>query len=247
MGDRPRDVPPPGVSHERPPRMLSKAELCEQWARAACGEDVVSACQASSAADCRLTQAELCQSIAPDQLATDGVDGCIAAVAAAYRDAELDADELNLVLRFSGACARTIVGPNAAGADCVSPRDCDLSRGYTCVVKGEGSGSCQVPELVEPGRSCTEAAQTCSDGFFCDGSHCVETLAEGEPCILHSQCAADGYCNDAGACAARLAVNEPCESDEWCARGVCTDLDGQRVCTDRVILSRADPLCANLR
>lgn len=229
-------------------RTRTADELCQQWARAACSDAVVSACQASNADECRQTQANFCHSIVPEQIASTGSDNCIAAVGAAYRDADLRGDELALVLRFSGACARTVIGPSKQGEDCKLTTDCDVSRGYSCVHKADAElGTCQIAQVVEPGRDCRDAAKTCQEGFYCDGHNCIETLAEGEPCMLAEQCGQNQLCDASGACAARHAVNDSCENDGECARGICSELADKKVCTDRVVLSRADPLCANLR
>jgi hypothetical protein len=151
-------------------------------------------------------------------------------------------------VRFQGACARTVIGSNNEGDDCSVSTDCDVSRGYSCVRKVDAeAGTCQIAEEVEPGRKCGEAAQTCQEGFFCDGHNCVETLASGEPCVLHEQCGENGFCDTSGACAERRAVNDSCEDDVECAQGICSALGDEKVCTDRVVLSRADPLCENLR
>jgi hypothetical protein len=160
----------------------------------------------------------------------------------------LQGDELALVLRFGGACEQAVMGGSARGEACETSLECDAAHGYACVKKADsGDGTCQIPEVVDPGRDCDEAPQTCSAGFVCDGRHCVQTAERGEPCVIHEQCGDDGYCDENGQCAARHAVNDSCGQDVECARGICSELDGQLVCTDRVRLSRADPLCATLR
>jgi len=242
--DRDRDRDPPNVAGRPAPR----ADFCTQWAAAACSEAVVSACQASDASECRQTQAEFCQALSPDDTSSSARDACISAVAAAYRDADLRGDELALVLRFGGPCARLLVGSSQAGDPCSESQDCDAARGYTCIKKATSNeGTCQIPQLVDPGRDCQAAAKTCSEGFFCDGENCIETLSEGDSCTIHEQCGADGFCNDAGQCEARHKVNDSCRSDLECVRGICADFEGRQVCTDRIVLSRADPICTNLR
>ncbi|HEY2735394.1 MAG TPA: hypothetical protein VGI70_15460 [Polyangiales bacterium] len=108
-------------------------------------------------------------------------------------------------------------------------------------------GTCQIPQLVDPGRDCDAAAETCSEGFFCDGQHCVETLGIGDACAIQDQCGDDAFCDESGQCTARRGVDSSCQQDIECARGVCSEFDGEQVCTDHVVLSRADPICANLR
>lgn len=229
-------------------RPAPAADFCEQWAKAACTDAVISACQASDEKECQNTQTEFCRGLAPEELASAGREECIAAVGSAYRDADLRGDELALVLRFGGVCARTVVGPSAKDDDCVSSSDCDLARGYSCVLKADsGKGTCQIADEVDPGRDCRAAEKSCGEGFFCDGQHCVEMLVAGDACTIHAQCGEAGFCDGSGKCAQRRAVNDSCQEDLECARGICSELAGEKVCTDRVVLSRADPLCANLR
>lgn len=228
-------------------RPAPTGDFCEQWAKAACTDAVISACQASDEQECQNTQAEFCRNLVPEELASAGRSECIAAVGSAYRDADLRGDELALVLRFQGVCARTVVGPSAQDDDCTSSSDCDLARGFSCVLKADsGMGTCQIAEEVEPGRTCAAAEKTCQEGFFCDGRNCIETLPAGEECVIHAQCG-EGFCDGSGKCAQRRAVNDSCQEDLECARGICSELAGEKVCTDRVVLSRADPLCATLR
>jgi hypothetical protein len=104
-----------------------------------------------------------------------------------------------------------------------------------------------MPRVVDTGRDSSDPRDTCSQGFYCGGHNCIETLKSGDACSIHEQCGDDGYCDDSGHCAQRLAVNDSCKSDLQCARGICSDFDGGQVCTDHVVLSRADPICANLR
>lgn len=173
---------------------------------------------------------------------------CISAVRAAYQDADLRGDELKLVMRLGGACERVLHGSVAAGDACSETSECDRSRGYTCVRHSDAEqGTCQIAETVSPGRDCEAAAKVCSTGFYCDGHNCIETLALGEACTIHEQCGAGGFCSEDGKCSELIAINDPCKRDLECERGICSEFDGKQVCTDRVVLSRADPLCADLR
>lgn len=245
-----RHDPPISVagSPSRPSTPKPQGDFCQQWASAACTDAVVSACQASDAGECQQTQVEFCRSLAPADLSNGSRDACISAVAAAYRDADLRGDELALVLRFGGACARLNIGSSRAGEECDQSSECDLARGFSCVKKADaGRGTCQLAQVIEPGRDCEAAAKTCSEGFFCDGHNCIETLKSGAACAIHEQCGDAGFCSSAGQCEARHKVNDACSSDLECANGICADFDGEKVCTDRVVLSRADPVCAHLR
>jgi hypothetical protein len=209
---------------------------------------VVSACQATDARECRQSQLELCRSLVPTEPSDAARSECISAVASAYRDADLRGPELELVLRLGGACERVVRGKLRAGEECKLSSECDRTRGYACVKKADsGAGSCQIPQVVSPGRDCSAPEKTCSSGFFCNGHNCVETLGAAAQCSIHEQCGDAGFCNDAGQCAERVAINDPCHADIECARGICSDFQGSEVCTDRVVLSRADPLCESLR
>jgi hypothetical protein len=246
--DRDHEVEPDDTVRQSSASPLSRSEFCQQWAQAACSPAVVSACQASGADACQQTQAEFCRSLVPDTISGAGRSDCIAAVANAYRDADLSADELDLVLRFGGVCARTTSAASRTGSACTQSSDCDLGHGYACVMKADSSmGTCQIPQPVDPGRDCAAVAESCSEGFFCDGQHCIETLDVGDACVIQAQCGDSAFCDDSGQCTATRGVDSSCQQDVECTRGVCSEFDGDQVCTDHVVLSRADPLCANLR
>jgi len=249
-GDRDREADDSGTvrTGSSPTRTVSSQDFCQAWAQAACSDAVVSACQATDAKHCRQSQSEFCRSLVPDQTAAAGGDECVSAVSAAYRDADLSGSELQLVLRLGGPCERVLRGTARAGDACKAANECDRSRGYACAMKSDsGAGTCQIPEVVSPGRDCKAPEKTCGSGFYCDGHNCIETLAAGEACSIQAQCAEMGFCNEAGQCAEHIAVNQPCHNDGECARGICSEFQGEQVCTDRVVLSRADPLCEALR
>jgi len=227
---------------------VSRGSFCQQWAEAACSSAVVSACQASNTEECRQRQDEFCRMQVSSDTSDVARNECISAVTAAYRDADLRGDELALVLRMGGACSHVLRGTVRSGEACTSDNECDRSKGYACIKKADtGAGTCQIPQSISPGRDCRDADAACSAGFYCDGRNCIETLPAGEPCSIHEQCGEDGFCSEEGKCQARVAVNDPCSSDLECERGICADFQGEQVCTDRVLLSRADPLCENLR
>ena len=243
--DAPRNPP---SSSGAAGRAAPRADFCQDWARAACSGAVISACQASDEEECRGTQAEHCRKMVPSEVPESARGQCISAVTAAYADADLRGDELKLVLRLGGQCERVLRGSKAAGDGCAEAAECDRQRGYTCVRKADATeGSCQIPQTVSPGRECRAAEKVCSTGFYCDGHNCVETVALGAPCTIHEQCGAAGFCSEAGQCSELIGVNDACKRDLECEHGICSEFDGQQVCTDRVVLSRADPLCADLR
>jgi hypothetical protein len=222
--------------------------FCDRWAVAACTQEVVSACVAEDDA-CRLSQERACLELVPTSgFVDERADECVDAVGAAYSDADLTASELETVLRLGAPCDRLVRGRSAAGETCATRLDCDGPGGYDCVLQGgDPTGTCQKPVLVQPGRDCSADSAVCSSGFYCDGNNCIEANATGEACSRDDQCAA-GYCGNTNLCVAGLATNQPCTLDVECASGLCYRFSAtEQVCTDRVRLSRTDPLCEAAR
>jgi hypothetical protein len=227
----------------------SRTEFCQEWATAACSDDVVSACQAASADECRTAQAAFCLTLIPENFSDESGDACLKAVGSAYRDADLTAAELPVVLRLGSPCDKVIQGPRDQGESCSDTRDCNAPDGYVCVLKGgAATGTCQRPETVGAGRSCAALQHVCEPGFYCNGTHCVEAQLAGGTCASHEECGEEGYCDTDGTCTGRLSVNSPCTDDVECLSGLCYVFgDGDQTCTDRLVLSRSEPICENLR
>ena len=231
---------------DRDPR--SRSEFCSDWARAACSEEVVSRCQARDVHACRETQRRVCLELVPASFSDEMGDDCLDAVDHAYADGDLRGEELVTVYSLGGACASIVVGAGRVSDPCSSDRDCDSLRGLVCARKSsQEHGTCQDPQLVGPGRDCESLRKVCSPGFYCDGTHCVEGKRRGESCSFHGECEPDGFCNADGVCEAGRSVSEECSADIECASGVCHPFEDTQVCTDRIVLSRTDPACDDLR
>lgn len=233
-------------SDESSPQTVSS--FCEQWAEGACSDQVVSACQAAEASDCQASQIAFCLDLVPSEgFAGSQAGQCLDAVRAAYTDADLTADELETVLRLEAPCDRLISGPGARGATCTSRLDCDAPEGFDCVFKGnDATGTCQVPTPVAAGLDCSGDSAVCAEGFYCDGENCIGGQSPGEACTVNRECN-DGYCS-AGTCVAHLEVDVACTFDEQCESGLCYQFSAtEQVCTDRVRLSRTEPICEDLR
>jgi hypothetical protein len=227
----------------------SREDFCGRWATATCNDDVVSVCQASDVDACRLSQERFCLDLVPVMGFVDTrADACIDAVKAAYADTNLDAKELDTVLRLGAPCDRLVRGPRSATQSCMSRADCDGPEGYDCVFKGgDAAGSCQKPIVVQPGRDCSAENAVCTEGFYCNGSNCIEGAGTGEACMRNEQCG-EGFCGPNNLCSAGLSINASCTRDDECASGLCYSFSAsERVCTDRVRLGRTDPLCENAR
>ena len=223
---------------------LTRAEFCLRWAEAACQPEVVSVCQASSADACHAAQSDACLDALPDDFQDVGVDSCLNAVSRAFEDADLDADELDVVLRFGPPCSELFEG-GTGGASCSSDLDCDAASGLSCVFKDEERGSCERPEVVEAGFSCDEPQQTCAEGFFCNGDNCIAALDPEDECSNDPQCGPQHYCDET--CQERLEVGDDCDTDSQCLSDLCYSFDDSRTCVSRIRLSPNEPMCASLR
>jgi len=239
-----------GCAAEDPePAPRTREEFCRQWANAACSAEVVSVCQAADATACRLSQQTSCVSLVPDGFADDQADACLDAVGAAYADADLTAAELLTVLRLGPPCDKLVRGPKTRGQLCDQNSDCDAPAGLECVIKGSATnGTCEKPTRKMPGLSCAAAHEICTDGFYCNGSNCIEAKSEGEPCATDQECGDEAYCNANSECEERLKVGSACVVDNECASGVCFRFsDEDWSCLDRLRLSPSEPACDNLR
>src|SRR5688572_23051053 len=136
----------------------SREDFCDRWAASTCNDDVVSVCQAADVDACRLSQERFCLDLVPAVGFVDTrADACIDAVKEAYADTNLDADELDIVLRLGAPCDRLVRGPRTASESCMSRLDCVGPDGYDCVFKaGMAMGSCEKPVVAQPGRDCSE-------------------------------------------------------------------------------------------
>ena len=221
---------------------VTRDEFCGKWAAAACSTEVVSVCQASSVDDCRVSQRSACHDDLPDEFVDRGVERCIEAVKKAYQDADLTGQELDTVVRYGGACSDIFVA-NDEGERCGSDADCEPA--LRCVLKEEEDGRCHDPVIIAPGFSCSEANEACEEGFFCDGRNCLAALEEGDDCKNDVQCGPDMFCE--GTCQDKVETGEDCKSDSECLSGICYASSSERTCLDRLRLSPAEPMCAELK
>lgn len=228
---------------------MSREDFCQSWARAACSEEVVAVCGATDADVCRVRQQAFCLELVPTSFADDKADACLRRVEQAYTDADLTAEELPIVLRLGPPCDQVIRGSREEGESCMATRDCNAPAGYQCVTKGGAtSGTCEVPEIVQGGFECTAAQEVCAANFYCNGSNCVTHKQVGAPCSSQDECGTAAYCGTEGTCVARAAVNTPCSQDRECLSGLCHEFSAaDRVCIDRLRLSRSEPTCDNFR
>lgn len=230
------------------PAPRTRAQFCADWAAAACSDEVVSACQAEDVESCRVAQEAFCEELVPASFSDTAGSACIRAVRRAYADADLDGEELGVVLRLAEPCDGIIAGPGEEGDSCEEPRDCNLAAGLECLKKSDSTeGVCRMPEVVMAGLDCEAEQKTCEEGFFCNGSNCVEARDPGDECTIQAECGEEGFCNAEGECEESYAVGEACETDMQCGTGICYEFEDETVCTDLIRLSRSEPVCDDLR
>jgi hypothetical protein len=233
---------------EEEPVPRTREVFCRDWAGAACNGEVVSVCQAADAEACRQAQEDFCRSIVPDTFAADRSEQCIEAVANAYADGDLSASELVTVRLLGAPCDELSRGPRGEGQSCMTRDDCESAAGFDCVMKADRmSGTCEIPEIVSPGEDCEADQQICTSNFFCNGENCIAASDLGEDCMHHQECGEEGFCDVDGTCAARFDTNDACDDDAQCGDGICYDFGDERICTDRIVLSRSEPICNDLR
>lgn len=246
-----------------PNPLATVSGFCQAWAELACTQEVVDLCAADDINACQSGQSDFCESIVP----SSGYDpkyakDCLRAVERAFAGTSLDAEQLIVVRQLGGECSRLIRGSAEVGDACRQDTDCDTIAGYLCVTRPGGEGTCQVPEVVEAGKPCSNAAVVCEEGNYCNGRNCIERLPEDEACIDTQECAADLRCEggdtgeggasgageDTGTCVPRITGLDPCQSNDDCASGYC-EQSGTAAgeCFTTLQFGRREPICEDLR
>lgn len=245
------------VEEDAPPDpFATRAGFCDAWAENACAPKVITYCNAKSVEACKTTQSEFCLGLLPDNYASTHAKDCLDAVKGAYEDAELDPDELQIVLHLAAPCDQLSKGTRADGQSCTAADDCDTAGGFSCIMKqGEAQGTCGEPEEVAAGEACDGPSQVCKSGYFCNGENCVAYKKTGVACEGDYQCKPTDHCSkdsaDAatGTCAVRADLEEACSADTDCQSNYCVIESGatEGVCAGTIRLSRTEPICENLR
>lgn len=229
--------------------------FCEGWAKAACNATVVANCAGADKATSELTsqcvesQQTFCEGLVPSSgYSSEQASTCLAAVKSAYADGKLNADEIAIVRHRADPCNHLIKGPKDKGEECSTDDDCDTLKDYVCVMKG-GTGSCQIPTVVDNGDSCKAPDAACKPDHYCDsGSHCVQSSDVGDSCTDTYQCLNGLDCDaDKQQCVMRVDPKK-CTQDSDCPTGVCDMAVGADTgkCVSLVPLTLTDSLCKDL-
>jgi hypothetical protein len=242
-----------GTSKKRtsdPPKQTAD-QFCQELAKAACNDAVVSACSGggTDTERCVSEQAKFCMTRlgSPLYFSEEFAKSCIDAVAAAYADAKLTAEEAVVVRDFAAPCDKLIAGPGKEGAFCSKDQDCNTLEELSCVMlAGATSGTCQVPVVKGGGDSCTEPHETCQDTHYCDGQNCLtRPKTEGAACSAEKPCASDFLCSATDStCQAKGAIGGACTTGSECQSGLC-GVSGK--CIKEVILADSEKICDDLR
>jgi hypothetical protein len=240
---------------EPPNPLATRSGFCDAWAQNACSEKVVEYCAAKSAEACQETQHDVCMDLIPSTYSADHAESCLRAVADAYVDGDLTAEELAVVKSLAAPCDMLSTGTSDEGDSCTENNDCNTAGGFVCIVKlGDDSGTCVIPEEVGAGEDCSGPKQTCKEGFYCN-DNCVAQKATGKACTSSVECKPTDKCvptaDDAtkSTCETRLDNGEVCAGNGDCKSGYCALVSGETEgeCVSTIRLARSEPLCAELK
>jgi hypothetical protein len=239
--------------------------FCAEWGRRACGDQVVKRCAAESKDACVSAQQTFCETLVPDgRYSSMTAAACLDGVEAAYTDAVLTADERDTVRMLGAPCDKIVSGSVGKDGECTEDGDCNRDVDLSCIKKaGATTGKCEKPSAVGGGISCADPDVTCEEGFYCDGSHCVEAVGEGKSCSESVPCKPDFQCltsagtpvatsadggAESGACQARKEVGGACQTDADCVSRICAPRisSASGVCAEEILLTPSEPICIDL-
>ena len=227
-----------------------ESSFCSGRAEAECSTEVVKACAAPDATRCIAKRREACLAAKPAGTSYNpaGAETCIRAVSTAYSDAKLSLQENRTV---ADACVTVFEGRGVANDACSKDTDCKASAGLRCVRRGgSDAGTCQVPQRVQGGGSCTAPSHLCIEGFHCGiTQHCDINSDVGEPCSDSLPCVTSARCSAGGTCERKAADGTACTSDGECANGICAKGAAQTegLCVSQMTLAPNEPFCIDAR
>jgi hypothetical protein len=209
-----------------------EAGFCQQMAVADCQPSIVSACYGSNDAtletdtnSCILARSQLAK-CNPSELPyhAEFADACLAAHGQVYASDAIQADGFQMI---KDACLPVFNKGGRVGSQCTVDTDCDAGNGLRCIVRVGGKGTCQIPNVVQPGSSCAAANAQCPDGFFCETTlNCVQQPTAGGICGDGQPCGTGFRCNDTThSCETQLQNGSTCKYDSDCVGGFCIGAD----------------------
>lgn len=235
--------------------LASVSGFCNEWAKRACSDAVQLNCSSGSPEECQNAQSNFCLDLIPDDLYTKtGAKECLAAVEMAYRDGDLDGQELALVTELAGDCTSILSGDGEEGETCMEDVDCDVSTGLVCVRRlDEPSGECHVPVPVAGGEDCDDPELVCPSNAYCtEDRSCRAKQDEGEVCSSTEPCKSGLNCVETpdagvGVCVEKLGASEECRVASDCESGICREATDGRICARLIRLDINQPICDDFR
>jgi len=224
--------------------LSTEEAFCQARAQTECTQTVVSTCFDETNPNALSQDTQTCQT-AVQSLETCNPEsriyhaafaqGCLNAIGALYATApNLDPSAYAAQVQ---ACNAVFNNGGQTGAPCQADTDCDVGDGFACITHAGGTGSCQVPQPIQPGESCSFPAAQCTSGFFCeDSGHCVSNPTIGQSCGPGIACDQTSFCDvpssggTAGTCKALLPDQSPCTEDGQCSGGFCVTVNSGSLC-----------------
>jgi len=228
--------------------------FCEAYGQAQCSQAVVSACGVTSESTCATSASAACLAAQPQgtSFVSANAPACIALVTNTYTSTTFSADQMSALATTCGT--QVFSGPGAARSACQSDYDCSSAQGLSCVIPfGQTAGKCYVPTIAQPGASCSQESDECTDNFYCDPTTlaCTPDATVGQGCGPgYNQCADGLQCSGAGpfaTCAAAAPDGYACGVDTDCQGGMCDKASSQAqgTCASQITLSPLDASCAS--
>ena len=248
-GPTPPDPPDP----TSPAAYPNVDAFCQAYGQAQCTKVVLSACGVKDATSCATAAAQACVAGQPQgtTYVQANAPACIALVTSTYGSTTITKDQLDALDTTCGT--QIFSGPGAARSVCQSDYDCSSAAGLSCVIPfGQTAGKCYVPTTAQPGASCSQESDVCTDGFYCAPMTmaCTADATVNTGCSPgFNQCADGLTCNGAGPFATCMAASPdgyPCGVDTDCVGGMCDKAasQAQGTCASQITLSPLDASCA---
>jgi hypothetical protein len=237
------------------PKYPDVTSFCNGVATAQCNSKVLMACALPNPSTCIANYESICLSAPPAGLQPPGTtynaaagEGCVNAYAGAYADAVLTLTEM---ANITAACLEVFEGAGIVNASCVVDSDCKVGTGLRCVTSSAGTSTCQIPQAVAGGGSCSAPNQQCLIGYHCGATaHCDIDGAVNDPCSTTLPCGPGLTCSSASStCLSKSADGSPCMGDIECVNGFCSIPQGQTtgICASEVIIAVNEPFCMAAR
>jgi hypothetical protein len=253
-GPTPSDDNEPDAGSATPASYADVQSFCQGYAQAQCSQVVMTACEVQDASTCATAAAQTCIADQPQgtTYVAANAPACIALVTSAYSSTTITKDQLAALASTCGT--QMFSGPGTARATCQTDYDCSSLAGLSCVVPfGQTAGKCYVPTVAQPGGSCAQEFDVCTDGFYCDPmtQACTADAPVNASCGPgYNQCADGLTCSGGGPFATCMAASPdgyPCGLDADCAGGMCDKAasQAQGTCASQITLSPLDAACAS--